>query len=185
MKTNFTGKAISAVMLILVLLCLSCTEHQPEKVNKPKNTIDVKRASKLSSRFVKELDNLMQGVKMRQDTAKGFIPVHQPAFEYTSHTYYSLDELEHYFAWAKQEAKAKGYTLEGFRFYFGVYPETEESGEKQNVMTLFISPAGKKARKQESAFVNMPLMYNDVPDKIMDIDPYNYGGAGDPPKASY
>ncbi|UGU16074.1 hypothetical protein LS482_20650 [Sinomicrobium kalidii] len=185
MKTTLLKRASMFLALCVLIALGSC---QPPEVDKPKKTIDKEQAAKLSGRFVEELTELMEG---QQDTARlnqmqktGFIPRATADFKLASHTYYTVEELEHYFAWVKQEAREKGYKLEGYRFYFGIYPDDEELGEKQNFMTMFISPAGRKGDKQEGAMVNVPFMFS-APENIEEIDSYNYGGNGDPPTNSY
>lgn len=186
MKTTLCKQAVRLLALSLLIILASC---QPPKVEKPEKTIDRDRAAKLSSRFVEEFTELMEGAR---DTARlnrmqkaGFVPLAKADFELTSHTYYTVEELEHYFAWVKQEAREKGYALDGYRFYFGIYPDSDEFGEKRNFMTMFISPAGRKLERQEGAVVNVPFMYYNAAENIEEIDPYNYGGNGDPPKATY
>lgn len=185
MKTTLSKRALRVLALCILFTLGAC---QSPKVEKPEKTIDKEQATKLSSRFVEGLTELMEETK---DTARlnrmqkaGFVPTAKADFKLVSHTYYTVEELEHYFAWVKQEAKEKGFDLEGFRFYFGIYPDDEELGEKRNFMTMFISPAGRKAERQEGAVVKLPPMFY-YAENISEIDSYNYGGAGDPPKATY
>ncbi|MBC9796335.1 hypothetical protein [Sinomicrobium weinanense] len=186
MKTTLCKRGFLFMALCTLIILGSC---QPPEVEKPKKTIDKEQAARLSGRFVDELTELMEGTK---DTARlnrmqkaGFVPRDNKAdFKLASYTYYTVEELEHYFAWVKQEAWEKGYALEGYRFYFGIYPDEDDYGEKQNFMTMFISPAGRKAERQEGAVVNLsPVFY--YAEEITEIDSYNYGGQGEPPSEKY
>ena len=52
-------------------------------------------------------------------------------------SWYSIEEIESYLEYAKNQASELGYTLDGLRLYAGAYPDTEEG---PGLMTMFFVP---------------------------------------------
>ena len=102
--------------------------------------------------------------------------------------WYSIKELENYIYYIKKQGKAKGYNVNGIRFYLGAYPNTSEYNEKANMTTIFLTPTGKRTDVQKGSFLSLPAMtiqtLEENPD-IEEIEPMNFGGMGHPPKATY
>lgn len=85
--------------------------------------------------------------------------------------WYSLEDLEGYINYAKEQAKSKGITLDGMRIYLGVYPEGYADSSKSGHATVFMCPT-EAARNQNSCDVE-------------GISAFNYGEVGDPPQLTY
>ncbi|MBP9793027.1 MAG: hypothetical protein KBC56_03425 [Flavobacterium sp.] len=90
--------------------------------------------------------------------------------------WYSLETLENYIAYVKNEGITKGYDIEGIRFYFGKYSENEPDG-KAGYTTLFLTPTGKLKTEESESNVSSK--------DIIAIQPMNFGGMGNPPKMKY
>jgi len=92
--------------------------------------------------------------------------------------WYSIEELENYFAYIKQEA-GENYENLGIRIYLGTYPPTEKRHD--GLTTVFLAPTGKKVGTS-GALGKSEVDEDDGGDgNIYDIDPLNKGGVGDPP----
>lgn len=86
--------------------------------------------------------------------------------------WFSIDELQNYIDYIKTEGAAKGHDVDGIRFYFGVYSDTE-SADKAGFTTLFLSPTCK--------LPNSTVVAKDM----TDLELLNYGSMGNPPKIEY
>lgn len=86
--------------------------------------------------------------------------------------WFSIDELQNYIDYIKTEGAAKGHNVDGIRFYFGVYSDTE-SVDKAGFTTLFLSPTCK--------LPNSTVVAKDM----TDMELLNYGSIGNPPKIEY
>ncbi|MBU2951834.1 hypothetical protein KO493_14130 [Tamlana agarivorans] len=82
--------------------------------------------------------------------------------------WWSLEDLRNYLAYAEQEAKEKGYHMNGVRVYLAAYPE------KGNENTLFFAPTGYETAAKASA-INMSFFGND---EAIPVDPLNRGEGG-------
>lgn len=126
---------------------------------KPKKCITHKKAVKLQENYVKTID---KGLK------KEFRK------EFSSQFWWSLEELEEYIAYFKQEAKEKGYKDLGLRFSLGKHEDTDKEG----AISGFIMPTGVK-----DVNVNTLAKSTNVaqPQMIEDVDSYNDSLSGWPP----
>lgn len=97
--------------------------------------------------------------------------------------WYSLEELEGYIAYIKAEGADKGFTVDGIRLYMGVYPSDGSYGPKAGKTTIFLSPTGQAANRGASGVSSSSGNYQ-APD-IIDIQPMNFGTAGNPPIIDY
>lgn len=93
-------------------------------------------------------------------------------------SWYSIEEIESYIAYAKEQADSLGYTLDGLRLYAGAYPDTKEG---PGLMTMFFVPTGSKNVSEGSMLTTLQGGGND----IGDADGLNRGSKGDPPSANY
>ena len=94
--------------------------------------------------------------------------------------WYSLEDLEGYFNYVKEQALAQKINVNGIRFYFGVYPETEDES-KAGRNTLFMCPT--KASLAISGEGKSGDANNST--DITTISALNYGNTGNPPKNDY
>jgi hypothetical protein len=94
-------------------------------------------------------------------------------------SWYSLEDLEGYINYVKAQAASKKISVDGIRFYFGVYPENTEDKSKIGQNTLFMCPtsASKAFSKEDDCEGNS--------DDIPGISAMNYGNTGNPPKNDY
>ncbi|WP_166925124.1 jacalin family lectin [Flavobacterium poyangense] len=104
--------------------------------------------------------------------------------------WYSLEALESYIQYIKEQGVESGYEVDGIRFYFGVYPEDEKHGEKAGLTTLFLAPTGKKTSSSVSTrSAGKMQSFASAPEEdshdIESISPMNYGNIGRPPSLTY
>lgn len=93
-------------------------------------------------------------------------------------SWYSIDEIENYIIYAKDQAKDLGYTLDGLRVYLGSYPNEKD---KAGLTTMFFIPTGTKNISKGSF---LSAFQNQSPD-IPDADGLNRGSNGIPPGENY
>lgn len=100
--------------------------------------------------------------------------------------WFSIEELENYIHYIKAKGKKKGYDVNGIRFYFGVYPDEKKYAEKAGLMTVFLTPTGKKIRTATTDGVQtFALVRESGIADVQGIEPMNYGSIGNPPSLSY
>lgn len=96
--------------------------------------------------------------------------------------WYSLEELQNYINYIKDQGNQKGYIVDGIRFYLGVYPPNEPNG-RAGLTTIFLSPTGQLVQTNG---VKISLMAQQTgSDDITVIQPLNFGSMGNPPKMNY
>jgi len=134
-------------------------------MKKPTNLITSEEASKLSNDF----------------TAKNKLISKDIGKPNNCSTWYSLADLEEYFAYIKAEGKVKGYDVDGIRFYLGSYAKNARNPEKQKQTTVFLAPTGTKTGVQKTRTVSQNLSSPD----ISAIEPFNKGNDGWPPNGIY
>ena len=101
--------------------------------------------------------------------------------------WYSLEALESYIEYIKTHGADGGYEVDGIRFYFGVYPDDKEHGEKAGLTTLFLAPTGKKIKPKAdiNQIQGFAMTAQAVSEDIESLDPMNYGNIGRPPALTY
>ncbi|PIF34564.1 hypothetical protein CLU81_5221 [Flavobacterium sp. 9] len=99
--------------------------------------------------------------------------------------WYSLEELENYIHYIKTQGLEDGYTVDGIRFYFGVYPNDEKHGEKAGLTTLFLVPTGKKTVTSIAKVQSFALVQEQTSSDVETLSPMNYGNIGRPPSLTY
>lgn len=99
--------------------------------------------------------------------------------------WYSLEELENYIHYIKTNGAKDGYNVDGIRFYFGVYPDDEQHGEKAGLTTLFLVPTGKKIEENTAKIQSFALTKEASSSDIQSLSPMNYGNIGRPPSLLY
>lgn len=98
--------------------------------------------------------------------------------DFSCSSWYSLEDLEGYINYVKQEALKKKIPVDGIRFYFGVYPENAEDKSKAGQNTLFMCPtAPSKSFSKDFGDGNS--------EDVTEIFAMNYGDGGKPPKNNY
>lgn len=139
-------KKLTYILLGFIIGCLLTyyfcprVEQLPDKIVKPKGVITVEQAQKLS-------DNWTQYRKPAVDSAAR----QQGREQDDRSTYWDLEDIENYIAYAKKTSDSLGYTMTGLRVYLGVYGENADE-EKKNLTTMFIVPTGHKAKSEAGTF---------------------------------
>lgn len=93
-------------------------------------------------------------------------------------SWYSLEDLEGYINYVKEQALQQKVNVNGIRFYFGVYPEDMKDKSKLGQNTLFMCPT-----KASTEFSKEDGKNNS--EDITEISAMNYGSTGNPPKNDY
>jgi hypothetical protein len=137
----------------------------------------------ITKEFAKEL-NLNYTNKRNDLAAKSSKSVKK---EDANAIWYSIEALESYIHYIKTQGAEDGYEVDGIRFYFGVYPETKEHGDKAGLTTLFLAPTGKKVAAETSQIKNfVAKSAAEAPSAdIQSLEPMNYGNIGRPPSLFY
>jgi len=86
-------------------------------------------------------------------------------------SWYSLEELEGYISYVKQQALEHKVNVDGIRFYFGVYPESTKDKSKIGQNTLFMCPTTPSSENCSKDVTKIAAM--------------NYGDGGNPPQNDY
>jgi len=133
--------------------------------NPPKGLIDSETAEAMSKAY-----------NPRQKVVSALI-----GLEDNVSSWYSIDDLNAYLAFAEVEAKEKGYTMNGIRLYLGVHPPITE--DTKNLTTLFMVSTGI-LNKSEGSMINLSML-QDGGDDIPGGSGLDMGGQGDPPNKNY
>lgn len=92
-------------------------------------------------------------------------------------SWYSLEDLENYLAYAKNQADSLGYKMDGIRVYAGAH------GEK-GLTTMFLVPTSN-SKIQKGSTSPFGIMTQGGSGDIGGADPLNGGGDGNPPSHNY
>lgn len=164
-------KKLSFILLGIIIGALATyffCPRLPQKdmetgVVKPKGVITQEKAKELNANWTlhrkQAVDSAAQKQGRKQDDRS---------------TWWSLEDVENYLAYAKSQSDSLGYDMTGIRVYLGVYGKN--AGQtKKDLTTMFIVPTGKKSKSMASS---LNLFFqpsgNDIP-----ISPFNDGeGSG-------
>ncbi|WP_335966106.1 hypothetical protein [Galbibacter sp. PAP.153] len=110
----------------------------------------------------------------------------EPDFNLSVSSWYSKEELFTYMTESIATVEENGGYVDGFRFYMAAFPKDEQYGEKNNALTIFITPTGSMNATYERASVlpNLAIPLYATQD-ITGVDPLEYGSSGEPPSRSY
>ncbi|WP_299779813.1 hypothetical protein [uncultured Formosa sp.] len=134
-----------------------------KKVSKPKGLITPEEAKILDKAYNPRYDLLSNSVLKRKDNRS---------------TWYALEEIETFLAYAKQQASDLGYSLDGIRIYEGAYPEVKGVA---GYTTMFMIPTGTSKKIKKSILKSTSSESEDIPEG----DGLNMGQGGNPPEANY
>lgn len=143
------------------------------KSNLPKGLITSAEAKELNQQFIKTRSKQLNKIIEKLDN--------KPNKKDSLSTWFSLEELENYIAYVKEQGVKKGITVNGLRVYLGAYKKNVKDASKNNYSTVFFAPTqAKKGVLQKSS-----SDYTESSSDIEDIDALNLGGQGDPPNGPY
>ncbi|GGD97152.1 hypothetical protein [Planktosalinus lacus] len=117
-------------------------------MNKPIKCITVEEARKLQDNWVSTRAKII-------DSNLGIVDSRE--------VHYSIEELEEYLAYVKEESQKQGINTPGIRVYFGAYDDS-----KSNYATIFMAPTEGETESSNNNY---------------NIEPFNFGQSGHPPKA--
>ena len=96
-------------------------------------------------------------------------------------SWFSLEDVRNYLAYAENQTRELGYTMDGVRVYLGAYPN---SGEEPGYTTMFMVPTGSKTpATSDGSMLNFYVQ--DGGGDIPGGDGLNKGGNGVPPNGNY
>lgn len=109
---------------------------------KPKGVITPDQAKALNNNWTKYRQAAVDSAAKKQGRDKD-----------DRSTWWSIDDIENYIAYSKQQTDSLGYGLTGLRVYLGVYGENAGRAKK-NLTTMFIVPTvkGGKAKASTNPF---------------------------------
>ncbi|MBD0831721.1 hypothetical protein [Aestuariibaculum sediminum] len=132
-----------------------------EEISKPAKVITIEEAKILSKNWTDNRKKVVDSAARAQGATK----------DDTRSGYWTLDEIEEYISWARQEATDKGYSMTGIRVYLGVYGKNRGQA-KRDLTTMFIAPTGNEKIDRGSVFSFQPGG-GDIP-----VGPLNDAGGG-------
>ncbi|GAA4270167.1 hypothetical protein [Hyunsoonleella aestuarii] len=137
------------------------SEVKEAKIIKPSGVISIAEADSLNNNWTKFRKVAVDSAAKKQGRNKD-----------NRWAAWSLDDIENYISYAKNQSDSLGYDMTGIRIYLGVYGKN--AGQtKKNLTTMFMVPTGKKSVSQASS-----LIFQSRRDNIP-IDPLNEGQGGD------
>ena len=143
------------------------------KTNVPKGLISPTEAKELNQKFIKTRSKDLNRIVKKESG--------NPKKKDAISSWFSLEELENYIAYVKEEATKKKITVNGLRIYFGAYSNTIKKQDKKDLSTVFFAPTtAKPATLQKSSSLEVESSSD-----IEDIDALNGGTVGDPPSKEY
>lgn len=120
---------------------------------KPQKCISVEKARELQDRWVNSRGREIERGQGYKDTRE---------------FWFSLDELQEYIDYVREESQKQGAVNPGIRIYFGSYPPGANNREK-SYSTVFLAPTKDVTNSPTSTVNNY------------DIDPLNESNGGVPP----
>lgn len=165
MRINTKVFYLVALTAIMIMGCNEPKTQEMRVAKAPSGTITVEEAIVLNKEYLKTRQPLLDSLAGRGENVS---------------SWWSLEDLKNYIAYAEQTAKDKGYVMSGIRIYQGAYPENYEDKEKAGYMTVFLAPTGTKG-EQKGSFFNL----QDGDGGDLDVPPLNEGHLGNPPHTGY
>ncbi len=104
------------------------------KIIKPKGVVSPGQAKILNDNWTEYREPAVDSAARRQGRNKD-----------DRSTWWSIDDLENYIAYSKQQTDSLGYSITGMRVYLGLYGKNAGQAKK-NLTTMFIVPTVKKGK---------------------------------------
>ena len=108
------------------------------KIIKPKGVITPTQAKALNNNWTKYREAAVDSAARQQGRNKD-----------DRSTWWSLDDIENYIAYSKNQTDSLGYAMTGMRVYLGVYGKNAGQSKK-DLTTMFMVPTVKKATAKAS-----------------------------------
>lgn len=171
MKDSRTSGAIILILLGIIVFFLfdKCTGTDKQVTSETEelkeHLISYKEAQVLKNEYIDTRyaiinDSLFKNSK-RKDTRE---------------FWFSMETMEQYLAYVKQEAKDKGYTDLGLRIYFAAYPKGfKDPRGDPGFSTIYIWPTIEENHPLQAGFTSMPPSLPIIADSIHGL---NYGQGG-------
>ncbi|WP_339918229.1 hypothetical protein [Yeosuana marina] len=140
--------------------CPRQVDTHVEKIVKPKGVINQETAKELNANWTLHRKQAVDSAAQKQGIKKDDRSV-----------WWSLEDVENYLAYAKNQADSLGYDMNGIRVYLGVYGKNAGQAKK-DLTTMFLVPTGKISKSQASSII-LSFSDSDLP-----IDPLNDGQGG-------
>lgn len=167
MKFKFLKKALTMLSLFGLLFATGCMDQQDQSAKPPQGVITIEQAKILDKTFTEtRVDAINKAIGMPDSRS----------------SWWSIDDLEQYIAYAKAQAAAKNLKVDGMRIYFGAYPKDYSDDDVAGYSTLFIVPTGTKAYG-EAGMINFNSFLQSSED--LEIAPLNMGHLRKPPPEDY
>jgi hypothetical protein len=128
-------------------------------MSNPKGLITPAEAKTLNDAYTKRCELISKDITKRPDNRS---------------SWYALEDIENFIAYAKAQAKELGHEMNGIRIYCGAYPEVDG---KAGYSTSFIIPTTSGDGKELDEDVDNP--------DLSGGNGLNDGGKGMPPSANY
>lgn len=134
------------------------------KIIKPKGVIPSGQAKKLNDNWTAFREAAVDSAAKKQGRNKD-----------DRSTWWSIDDIENYIAFAKNQTDSLDYSITGIRVYLGVYGDNA-GRTKKNLSTMFLVPTVKKNTIQAS--MNPFNMFVQKGDDCPECEPLNDGQGG-------
>lgn len=125
---------------------------------KPAKTISVEKAKEIQKYWMDTRANLIDANLKYKDS---------------SDFYYTLDELQEFLNYVKEQSYLQEVKKPGVRIFFSAYPKTSENKSYANIILVPMREKQGTLEENMDDPVNHEINY--------DIDPFNSGNAGMPP----
>lgn len=155
------------ILIIFALLINTCKDAVTGDVVKaPSQTISMEQAKILQQEYVRTRSGIVNKTL---------------GFEDTRDFWFSLDSLEQYIRYVRQESKVRGLEDLGLRIFYAAYPK---DGKGQwpdpGFSTVILVPTHGKPQIGNGFFPMAPVQLGSA-----GIRAFNYGNGGQPPNATY
>lgn len=140
----------------------------------PSGLITTSQAENLQHNFLEKKEQIINGSNEYNNDVRDF--------------WFSVDRLEDYICYAKNEAKKQGKSVSGFRIYLGAQPLASQvpTGAPVGLNTVFIVPTEHAMLPNKTLMNTTTSSFNPKGDtkdntNITTIDPLDFAGGGNPP----
>ncbi|WP_299888071.1 hypothetical protein [uncultured Lacinutrix sp.] len=160
------GLIIGALVMYFYCCKLGTPDVVDPDITKPSGIITPKEAIALDALFNSRHKLISDSIVKRPDNRS---------------SWWSLDDIENYLAYAKHQTDSLGFPMDGVRVYLGAYPDTKvDSTTVVGYTTMFMVPTSSKLNIKGGS----GAAYRAGGD-VSGADGLNDGYGGNPPSANY